>query len=426
MKVLMIGSGGREHALAWKISQSPLLKKLYAAPGSAGIAQLAECIDIKADDIEGLVAFALKESINLTIVGPEGPLALGIADRFEKEGLKIFGPSKEAAQLEASKAFAKNRMSQFGIPTARHEVFTHINEAKHYVIESEMPLVIKADGLAAGKGVTICHNAQEAVEALNSMMTQHTFGEAGSKVVIEECLEGEEFSILAVTDGERILPLASAQDHKRAYDYDRGPNTGGMGAYSPCPQISEERFQEMVNLAIRPMVEGLRKSGIVFRGVMYAGIMMTKDGPYVLEYNVRFGDPEAQAILPRLKSDLLQVMKEVADGSLQMPALEWHDKSCLTVVLASEGYPGHYKKNLPISGLEGLPISDSAFIFHAGTALDNNGKWVSNGGRILSVSALGDTLKLAYDHAYHTLEKIRAVGSFYRRDIGKRALEVLR
>jgi len=426
MKVLLIGSGGREHALAWKISKSPLLTKLYAAPGSAGIAQLAECVNLKTEDIEGLLAFAREQSIDLTVVGPEGPLALGIVDRFEKEGLKIFGPSREAAQLEASKAFAKNRMSQFGIPTARHEVFTHINEAKHYVIESEMPLVIKADGLAAGKGVVICHNAQEAVEALNSMMTQQTFGEAGAKVVIEECLEGEEFSILAVTDGERILPLASAQDHKRAYDYDRGPNTGGMGAYSPCPQVSEERFQEMVNLAIRPMVDGLRKSGVRFRGVLYAGIMNTKEGPYVLEYNARFGDPETQAILPRLKSDLLQVMKEVADGQLLIPSLEWYDKSCLTVVLASEGYPGHYKKGSPIAGLEGLPVSDSAVVFHAGTARDNSGKWITDGGRILAVSALGDTLKTAYDLAYQTLEKIRAAGTFYRRDIGKRALEVLR
>ncbi len=426
MKVLIVGSGGREHALAWKIAQSPQLTKLYAAPGSAGIAQLAECVPLKADDLEGLAAFAHREAIDLTVVGPEAPLALGIVDRFEKEGLKIFGPSREAAQLEASKAFAKNRMNQFGIPTARHEVFTNINEAKHYVIEAEMPLVIKADGLAAGKGVVICRNAQEAVEALSSMMTQQTFGAAGSKVVIEECLEGEEFSVLAVTDGERILPLASAQDHKRAYDYDRGPNTGGMGAYSPCPQVSEERFQEIVNLVIRPMVDGLRKSGILFRGILYAGIMMTKEGPYVLEYNVRFGDPEAQAILPRLKSDLLQIMIEAAEGRLQIPALEWHDKSCLTVVLASGGYPGHYKKQIPITGLDSAQAADSACVFHAGTARDSAGKWVTDGGRILAVSGWGETLKSAYDHAYQAIEKIKAEGSFYRRDIGKRALEVYR
>lgn len=426
MKVLLVGSGGREHALAWKISQSPLLTKLYAAPGSAGIGQLAECVNIAVTDLEALAAFARKESIDLTVVGPEAPLALGIVDRFEKDGLRIFGPSQEASQLEASKAFAKNRMNQFGIPTARHEVFTHINEAKHYVIEAEMPLVIKADGLAAGKGVVICRTSQEAVEALNSMMTQQAFGDAGTKVVIEECLEGEEFSVLAVTDGEKILPLASAQDHKRAYDYDRGPNTGGMGAYSPCPQVSEERFQEIVGQVIKPMVDGLRKSGITFRGVLYAGIMMTKDGPYVLEYNARFGDPETQAILPRLKSDLLQVMSEIADGQLKMNALEWHDKSCLTVVLASGGYPGHYKKHVPMNGMDAAQASVEAFVFHAGTAKDPAGHWLSDGGRILAVSGVGETLKLAYDHAYQAIEKIKVEGSFYRRDIGKRALEVFR
>jgi len=425
MKVLVIGSGGREHALVWKIASSPLVTKLYCAPGSAGIARSAECVPIKADALQELCDFARKEAVDLTVVGPEVPLALGIVDLFEEAGLKIFGPSKAAAQLEASKAFSKNRMNQFGIPTARYEVFSNVNEAKHYVIESEMPIVIKADGLAAGKGVVVCKTSQEAVTALDSMMTQQDFGSAGSRVVIEECLEGEEFSVLALTDGETIIPLASAQDHKRAYDYDRGPNTGGMGAYSPCPQVSDEKFQEIVNQAIRPMVEGLAKSGTPYRGVLYAGIMMTREGPYVLEYNARFGDPETEVILPRLKSDLVPVMLQVAQHKLETRTLEWHEKSCLTVVMASGGYPGHYHKNIQIHGLDSAANAQTV-IFHAGTAKDAAGRWVTDGGRVLAVSGLGDNLKAAYDAAYQAVDKIKIEGAFFRRDIGKRALEVLK
>jgi phosphoribosylamine---glycine ligase len=290
MKVLIVGSGGREHALAWKISQSPLLTKLYAAPGNAGIAKIAECHPIESENIAALLEFAKQEKIDLTVVGPESPLVAGIVDEFQKAGLKIFGPSKDAALLEGSKAYAKDQMTKFGIPTADYEVFSNINEAKHFCVETEMPVVIKADGLAQGKGVVICDSSQEAVSTLTRMMEEGIFGDAGKRIVIEKKLEGEEVSILALSDGEKIIPLASAQDHKRAYDADRGPNTGGMGAYSPCPFISDEKFNEIIDLAIRPMIRGLAHDGIPYRGVLYAGIMITKNGPYVLEYNCRFGD----------------------------------------------------------------------------------------------------------------------------------------
>jgi len=321
MKVLIIGSGGREHVMAWKISQSPLLTKLYAAPGNAGIAQIAECHPIKADDIPALLDFAKREKIDLTVVGPEAPLVLGIVDIFQKEGLKIFGPSQAAARLEGSKAFAKDQMTKFGIPTADYDVFGNINEAKHFCVETEMPVVIKADGLAQGKGVVICDSSQEAIAALTRIMSESVFGDSGKKVVVERKLEGEEVSILAFSDGEKVIPLATSQDHKRAYDYDRGPNTGGMGAYSPCPFVSDEKFNEIIDLAIRPMIRGLASEGTPYRGLLYAGLMLTKNGPMVLEYNCRFGDPEAQAVLPRLKSDLLPILLQIAEGKLSVDSL---------------------------------------------------------------------------------------------------------
>lgn len=426
MKVLLIGSGGREHAMAWKIAQSPLLTKLYAAPGNAGISKMAQCLPIDSDDIQGLLNFAKTEQIDLTIVGPESPLVAGIVDTFQREGLKIFGPNQATAKLEGSKAFAKDQMTKFGIPTADYEVFTHVNEAKHFVIETEMPIVIKADGLAAGKGVMICHSSEEAVAALTEMMVEGIFGEAGKKVVVEKMLEGEEISVLALSDGEKIIPLASAQDHKRVYDNDRGPNTGGMGAYSPCPLISEEKFYQIVDATIRPMIEGMAKEGMPYRGVLYAGIMMTRSGPYVLEYNCRFGDPETQVILPRMKSDLLQVLSEIANGTLQTTQLEWHEKSCLAVVLASQGYPGIYKKGLVIEGLDAAARSPEVMLFHAGTALSPEGRWITAGGRVLAVAALGDHLRAAHDRAYEAAGQIKFEGCFYRRDIGRRALEVHR
>ncbi len=426
MKVLIVGGGGREHALAWKISQSPLLTKLYAAPGNAGIAKMAEAFPVQADDIEKLVEIAKKNQIDLTVVGPESPLVAGIVDRFQKEGLKIFGPSKAAALLEGSKSFAKDLMMKFGVPTAPYEVFGHINEAKHYVIETEMPIVIKADGLAQGKGVMICDSSQAAVSALTQIMAEGVFGQAGQKVVIESLLEGEELSILALTDGEKIIPLASSQDHKRAYDNDHGPNTGGMGAYSPCPFISEEKFKEIVDLTIRPMIQGMKVAGTPYRGLLYAGIMLTKNGPYVLEYNCRFGDPEAQAVIPRMKSDLLPVLAEIASGSLQTTALEWREKACLAIVLASGGYPGFYHKGFPIQGIESLSKHEDVFVFHAGTELGPKGDVQTSGGRVLSMVALGENLRAAHDRAYSLIGQIRFEGMTYRRDIGRRALEVLR
>jgi phosphoribosylamine--glycine ligase len=426
MKVLLVGSGGREDALAWKISQSPLLTKLYAAPGNAGIAKRAQCVNIKADDITGLIDFASKESIDLTIVGPEAPLVEGITDEFRKVGLRIFGPSKSAARLEGSKSFAKTQMTKFDVPTAPYEIFSNVTEANHYVIESEVPIVIKADGLASGKGVMMCETSQEAVNAVNQIMGKKVFGAAGEKIVIENKLEGEELSVLVLTDGEKIIPLASSQDHKRAFDHDRGPNTGGMGAYSPCPLVSEEKLQEIVNLTIRPIVQGMKKDGNIYRGLLYAGIMLTKDGPFVLEYNCRFGDPETQVILPRMKSDLLPVLFEIAEGDLKTERLEWHDKSCLGVVIASGGYPGHYETGFPISGTEQLGRQEDVFVFHAGTAAGPRGEFLTAGGRVLLVAALGETLRAAYDRVYATIGQVNFKNGFYRRDIGRRALEVLR
>ncbi len=426
MKVLLIGSGGREHALAWKIAQSPLLKKLYAAPGNAGISELAECVPCSAEDIEGLLEFALRERINLTVVGPEVPLVAGLCDRFNEKGLKVFGPGRDTAMLEGSKAFSKDLMTKYGVPTAPYEIFSNVKEAKHYVIESEMPVVIKADGLAAGKGVVMCDTSEQAVAALTQIMEARVFGEAGTKVVVEKKLEGEELSVLVLTDGGKIIPLASARDHKRAYDHDRGPNTGGMGAFSPNMKIPEAEIGGIIDVAIRPIVEGLSQDGMPYRGVLYAGLMLTKDGPFVLEYNCRFGDPETEVILPRLKSDLLPVMAQIAAGRLECGTLEWHDKACITVVMASRGYPGSYEKGFPINGLEAFKQKEDVFIFHAGTAWNTNRQIVTAGGRVLAVTALGENLKAAHDRAYQAVSKINFEGGFCRRDIGHKAIEVLR
>jgi len=422
MKVLLIGSGGREHALAWKLSQSPLLTKLYAAPGNAGISELAECVSIAADNIRGLLQFALAEKIDLTVVGPEVPLVDGIGDVFRENGLLLFGPSRDTALLEGSKAFSKEIMTKYGVPTAAYEIFTNVKEAKHYVIESEMPLVIKADGLAAGKGVVICESSEHAVATLTQIMEEKIFGDAGSKVIIEKKLEGEELSILVLTDGKKIVPLASARDHKRAYDHDRGPNTGGMGAFSPSMKIPESEMGGIIDIAVRPVVEGLTRDGIPYRGVLYAGIMMTAEGPFVLEYNCRFGDPETEVILPRLKSDLLPVLAQVANGSLESESLEWHDKACITVVMASGGYPGSYSKGFPIRGLDAVKGQPDAVVFHAGTAWNEQKQVVTSGGRVLAVTAWGDTLKAAHERVYQMTAKINFDGGFCRRDIGQKAI----
>ncbi len=426
MKVLLVGSGGREHALAWKLAQSPLLTKLYAAPGNAGISEHAECVPIAADNISGLLEFALREKIDLTVVGPEVPLVAGIADLFRENGLLLFGPSKETALLEGSKAFSKDIMAKYGVPTADYEIFTNVKEAKHYVIESEMPIVIKADGLAAGKGVVICDSSEQAVATLTQMMEEKSFGDAGAKVVIEKKLEGEELSILVLTDGKKIVPLASARDHKRAYDHDRGPNTGGMGAFSPSMKIPESEIGNIIDIAVRPIVEGMARDGMPYRGVLYAGIMLTSEGPFVLEYNCRFGDPETEVILPRLKSDLLPVLVQIANGCLETEKLEWYDKACITVVMASGGYPGSYEKGFPIQGLEAVKGQPDVAVFHAGTAFNAQKQVVTAGGRVLAVTAWGDTLKAAHERVYQVTAKINFAGGFCRRDIGQKTIEVLR
>jgi len=422
MNVLLIGSGGREHALAWKIAQSPLLKKLWIAPGNAGISEIGECVSIKADDIESLFQFAKKEKIDLTIVGPEVPLVKGITDRFQQEGLLVFGPSKEAAQLEGSKIFSKQIMKEARVPTAEFEIFYDSAKAKEFVINGEPPFVIKADGLAAGKGVVVAGTCEEAVDAINQMMTARIFGDAGAQILIEKCLIGEELSVLALTDGDRILSLASAQDHKRAHDNDHGPNTGGMGAYSPAPFVNEQQLDEIVKLTGAPIIHRLKERGIIYRGLLYIGIMMTEDGPKVLEYNVRFGDPETQAILPRLKTDLLPLFHQIAEGKLSVKDLEWDSRPCLSVVMASRGYPGSYETGFPISGLHTVKQLPDVSVFHAGTSKNLEGKTITAGGRVLNISALGVSLKEAYEKAYDALKAISFDGSFYRNDIGKRAL----
>jgi phosphoribosylamine---glycine ligase len=423
MKILVVGSGGREHALVWKMGQSPLVKKIFAAPGNAGIQDLAECVPIQADQIEELLAFAKKESIDLTVVGPELPLVNGIVDRFESEGLAIFGPSKAAARLEGSKSFSKNLMAKAGVPTAPFGVFTTVNEAKHFIVEKEPPFVIKADGLAAGKGVIIAESCEEGVKVVNEMIDRGLFGDSGKTVVIEEHLKGDELSILLFTDGKQILPLASSQDHKRAYDYDRGPNTGGMGAYSPCPSVTDEDLNKIIKQTAEPVINELYRQGTPYKGILYVGIMLVNGKAQVLEYNVRFGDPEAQAVIPRLKTDIVPVMLQIAKGSLETKKLEWDERTCIAVVMASKGYPGKYEKGIKIEGLDVIKDKKDVVVFHAGTAQESDGTIVTNGGRVLALSALGATLHEVQGTAYEAIQKIVFTGSFYRRDIGKKVFE---
>ncbi len=420
MKILVIGGGGREHALIWKIAQSPLVQKIYAAPGNAGIENLAECISISVEQIEDLLQFVLNQKIDLTIVGPELPLVRGIVDRFEEADLKIFGPSAEAARLEGSKAFAKKIMSDAGVPTAAFQIFDSVNEAKRFIIDREPPFVIKADGLASGKGVLIANSCEEGMQVVNQMIQNRLFGDSGKLVVIEEFFKGDELSILLLTDGERILPLASSQDHKRAFDDDQGPNTGGMGAYSPCPIVSEKELNEIIGLTAKPVIQELKKREIIYCGLLYVGIMMTTSGPQVLEFNVRFGDPETQAVLPRLKTDLVPIMYEIASGKLKTHTLEWDPRACVSVVMASGGYPGTYQSGYEIKGLDQV---NDAIVFHAGTMREPSGSVTTSGGRVLAVSGLGKTFKEACDTAYRGVEKISFQNSFYRKDIGKRVLE---
>jgi phosphoribosylamine--glycine ligase len=420
-KVLVVGSGGREHALAWKLSQSPRVKKVYCAPGNAGIAEIAECVNIKADDIYKLREFAKFERIDLTVVGPEAPLSRGIVDAFRKEGLRAFGPSKDAAQLESSKQFAKDFMRTYGIPTAEYKIFNSYLQAEEYVRLMGAPIVIKADGLAAGKGVFVCSTFEEAVDALKRVMRDREFGDAGDTVVVEQCLVGEEASFMAISDGEVFVPLASSQDHKRIFDGDRGPNTGGMGAYSPAPVVDEKLTAEVMETVMYPVLNGMKKEGIVFKGVLYAGLMICGGKPYVLEFNCRFGDPETQPILSRLDSDLCELMNASIDGTLSETVPVWKEKASVCVVMAAGGYPGKYENGKIISGLEEAARMEDVMVFHAGTAQDD-GNVVTAGGRVLGVTATGDDIAGAIKRAYEAAAVISWDGAQYRKDIGARAL----
>jgi phosphoribosylamine--glycine ligase len=420
MKVLVIGSGGREHALVWKIRQSELVTAIYCAPGSAAIGQLAEIVPIAAEQIEKLADFVGKEHIDLTVVGPELPLTLGIADFFEARGLKLFGPTKTAAQLEGSKAFAKEILQQNGIPTAASGTFTDATAAKEYLAQQKAPYVIKADGLAGGKGVIICHDRAEAEAAIDDIVVRKVFGSAGDKLVIEEFLEGEEASFMVLTDGEHVLPLPSSQDHKRIFDNDLGPNTGGMGAYSPAPVVTAEMHERVLREIVTPLLAALKRKQIRYRGVIYVGLMITNDGPKVLEFNARFGDPECQPIMMRLKSDLIPLLQAAVDGCLDEVRPEWHDNAAVCVVLTANGYPGTYDKNKEISGVENLTHWRHGFVFHAGTVKNDN-RWLTAGGRVLGVTARGKTIAAAAKEAYWAVEQISWDGMHYRKDIAGRA-----
>ena len=421
MKVLVIGNGGREHALVWKISQSPKVKKIYSAPGSAAIGELAELTPVTPDQIAKLAEFAEKEKIDLTVVGPELPLTLGITDLFESRGLRIFGPNKAAAQLEGSKALAKQILKENNIPTASFGTFTSAASARQYLAQNPPPYVVKADGLAAGKGVLICPNREEAEAAIDEILVQKVFGDAGQKLVVEEFLEGEEASFMVLTDGENILPLASSQDHKRVFDNDEGPNTGGMGAYSPAPVVTPKIHRRILEDILAPLLAGLKKKGIRYRGVIYVGLMITKDGPKVLEFNARFGDPECQPIMMRLKSDLVPLLEATIDGKLNQGQPEWYDDAAVCVVLCANGYPGSYAKGNKIHGLDKLKDWQKGFVFHAGTA-KNNGRWVTSGGRVLGVTARGNNIATAVKEVYGAVKSISWEGMHYRKDIACRAL----
>lgn len=421
MKILVVGSGGREHALVWKIAQSPRVKKIFCAPGNAGISSIAECVKLRADDGAGLLKFARDEAIDLTVVGPEAPLVDGIVDHFQRQGLKIFGPVRDAARLEASKDFTGKIAVSSRIPTGRSYSSSALQGVMDAVRDLGLPVVIKADGLAAGKGVVICQTEEAASQAAIGMLQERIFGEAGKTVIIQEFLNGEEASILALTDGTELIPLASAQDHKRVYDQDKGPNTGGMGAYSPAPVVTPELLDVVTKKILLPTLQALKQMGITYRGVLYAGIMVTKDGPQLLEYNVRFGDPETQAVLARLESDLVEAMLWTI-GEAPKPVLKWSPKASVCVVVSSGGYPGRYEAGLPISGLEEASRIKDVVVFHAGTK-SSEGACVTDGGRVLGVTALGGDVGAAINQAYAAVNLIHFNKMHFRRDIGWRAME---
>jgi phosphoribosylamine--glycine ligase len=421
MNVLLIGSGGREHAIAWSIAASPLLEKLYCVPGNAGISDVAECVPLEIADHSKVIRFCLEHSIDLVVIGPEAPLVAGLADDLEKVGIKVFGPSKAAAQLEGSKGFTKDFSREFGIPTADYGRFRDKVSALEYLDQRPTPIVVKADGLAGGKGVTVAETRDVAAAAIDACFSG-AFGAAGAEVVIEECLAGEEASFFALVDGDHALPLIAVQDHKRAHDGERGPNTGGMGAYSPAPVMTAEMTRRTMDEVIIPTVKGMKARGIPYKGVLFAGLMITSDGPKLIEFNVRFGDPETQALMLRLKSDLLPALVATADGVLENFDLRWHDDVALTVVMAAKGYPGDHSRGTEIKGLEAAAEVPGVQIFHAGTVRDG-GRLLAAGGRVLNVCARGKSVQHARERAYLALSKIDWPGGFYRSDIGWRALQ---
>ena len=424
MRILLIGGGGREHALAWKLVQSPNVEKLYAAPGNPGMAllQKCECINLNVDDLEGVADYAEEKSIDLTVVGPEAPLVAGLADVFKRRGLPVFGPSKAAAQLEGSKAFSKELMAKYNIPTAFFKICEDIEAAKAYVEEKGAPLVVKADGLAAGKGVVVAMTKQEALDAIDDMMGDHKFGAAGARVVLEEYMEGEEASLLAFTDGKTVVPMIAAQDHKRVFDGDEGPNTGGMGTYAPAPVMTDILRLKATELVLKPVVAAMAKEGTPYQGCLYAGLMIKGDSVKVVEFNCRFGDPETQVVLPLLDGDLAEIMLACATGTLDKVEVAWHDKAAVCVVMASGGYPESYEKGKEITGLAAAEEDKDVVVFHAGTK-EAEGKIVTSGGRVLGVTAVDANIKAARDRAYAAVEKIAFEKNFYRKDIAWRALK---
>ncbi|GAB6928826.1 phosphoribosylamine--glycine ligase [Paenibacillus sp. JCM 10914] len=421
MDILVIGGGGREHAIVWALSKSPKTGKIYCAPGNAGIGQLAECVPIAVSEFEKLAAFAQEKQVGLIVVGPDDPLADGIVDAFDVTGIPVFGPRKNAAEIEGSKTFMKDLLQKYSIPTATYAKFDNYEDALAYLRQQGAPIVVKADGLAAGKGVTVARTLEEAEQALSDIMQSKVFGDAGSRVVIEEFMEGQEMSILAFVDGETVKPMSAAQDHKPAYDGDLGPNTGGMGTYSPLPHIPSSIIDEAIETIIKPTAKAMVAEGRPFRGVLFAGLMITPDGrPKTIEFNARFGDPEAQVVLPRLKTDLLEVFLAAVDGTLAELELEWSDEAAVCVILASGGYPASYPKGIAISGLE--DEQDGTVVFHAGTARDADGTWRTNGGRVLGVVGLGPDIASARDKAYERAAGITFEGKQNRTDIALKAL----
>jgi phosphoribosylamine--glycine ligase len=418
MKVLIVGSGGREHAIAWKVSKSPRVEKIYCAPGNAGIAEVAECVDIKAMEFDKLVAFAKEKAIDLTVIGMDDPLVGGIVDAFEKEGLRVFGPRKNAAILEGSKAFSKNLMKKYNIPTAAYETFDSADAAKAYLETAQFPIVLKADGLALGKGVLICQTREEALAGVDELMLDKKFGAAGNTIVIEEFMTGREVSVLSFVDGDTIKIMSSAQDHKRAKDGDQGLNTGGMGNFSPSPFYTSEVDDFCKKYIYQPTVDAMKAEGRPFKGVIFFGLMLTDKGPRVLEYNARFGDPEAQVVLPRMENDIVDVFEACIDGTLDKVDLKFGDNAAVCVVLASDGYPESYEKGFEITGMENFRERDGYYLFHAGSAF-RDGKVVTNGGRVLGVTALGKTLKEARANAYEATEWVDFKNKYMRHDIGK-------